>query len=79
MTTRLVPALDLGWLYLETKDTPNHVGALMIFELPANAGPTYMRDLTDSALVEMQLGVAHYVSNARAHDAALAIHGASPN
>lgn len=47
MTTRLVPALDLGWLYLETKDTPNHVGALMIFELPTNAGPTYMRDLTD--------------------------------
>ena len=31
------------------------------------------------ALAEMQLGVAHYVSNARAHDAALAIHGASPN
>ena len=47
MSTRLVPALDLGWLFLETRDTPNHVGALMIFEPPASAGPTYMRDLTD--------------------------------
>lgn len=37
----------------------------------------YMRDLTDIALAEMQLGVAHYVGNARAHDAALAVHGAS--
>lgn len=47
MSTHLVPALDLGWLVLETNDTPNHVGALMIFERPASAGPTYMRDLTD--------------------------------
>jgi len=47
MTTRLVPALDLGWLFLETRDTPNHVGALMIFEPPASAGPGYMRDLTE--------------------------------
>ncbi|MAY26623.1 MAG: wax ester/triacylglycerol synthase family O-acyltransferase [Polycyclovorans sp.] len=47
MSTHLVPALDLGWLVLETSDTPNHVGALMIFERPGNAGPTYMRDLTD--------------------------------
>lgn len=47
MSTRLVPALDLGWLFLETRDTPNHVGALMIFEPPATAGPGYMRDLAD--------------------------------
>lgn len=47
MAKHLVPALDLGWLVLETKDTPNHVGPLMIFEKPASAGPTYMRDLTD--------------------------------
>lgn len=46
MTIRLVPALDLGWLLLETIDTPNHVGALMIFERPDSAGPSYMRDLT---------------------------------
>ncbi len=31
----------------------------------------YMRDLTDAALVEMQLGVRHYEENARAHKAAL--------
>ena len=47
MSTRLGPALDLGWLFLETRDTPNHVGALMIFEPPASAEPNYMRDLTD--------------------------------
>lgn len=46
MARRLVPALDLGWLLLETKDTPNHVGALMIFEPPTDAGPAYMRELT---------------------------------
>ncbi len=32
----------------------------------------YMRDLTDQALIEMQLGVAHYADNAKAHQAALA-------
>ncbi len=32
----------------------------------------FMRDLTDSALAEMQAGVAHYVANAKAHAAALA-------
>ncbi len=31
-----------------------------------------MRDLTDAALADMQLGVAHYVANARAHAQALA-------
>ena len=31
----------------------------------------YMRDLTDAALAEMQLGVAHYVRNGQAHKAAL--------
>lgn len=47
MSTRLVPALDLGWLFLETRDTPNHVGALMIFEPPPTAGPGYLRNLAD--------------------------------
>jgi carbonic anhydrase/acetyltransferase-like protein (isoleucine patch superfamily) len=32
----------------------------------------FMRDLTDAALADMQLGVAHYVANARAHAQALA-------
>ena len=46
MTKHFVPGLDLGWLLLETKDTPNHVGALMIFEVPDGTGPGYLRDLT---------------------------------
>jgi len=33
----------------------------------------FMRDLTDAAIAEMQLGVAHYVTNARAHRAALSV------
>ena len=37
----------------------------------------YMRDLTDQAIHEMQLGVAHYVGNARAHREALAHDGAT--
>jgi carbonic anhydrase/acetyltransferase-like protein (isoleucine patch superfamily) len=36
----------------------------------------YMRDLTDAAIQEMQLGVKHYVGNARAHKDALVSHGA---
>jgi hypothetical protein len=35
-----------------------------------------MRDLTEAALAEMQLGVAHYVANARFHSEALAADGA---
>ena len=35
----------------------------------------YMRDLTDEAIHDMQLGVAHYVGNAKVHSAALASHG----
>jgi carbonic anhydrase/acetyltransferase-like protein (isoleucine patch superfamily) len=35
----------------------------------------YMRDLTDAAVAEMQIGVQHYVANARAHRAALDANG----
>lgn len=35
----------------------------------------FMRDLTDAAVAEMQLGVAHYVANARAHRVALEADG----
>jgi gamma-carbonic anhydrase len=38
---------------------------------------TYMRDLTDTAVTEMQLGVKHYVANARVHSDALASHGSA--
>ena len=33
----------------------------------------YMRDLTEAALADMQLGVAHYVENARRHVAEIAL------
>jgi carbonic anhydrase/acetyltransferase-like protein (isoleucine patch superfamily) len=39
----------------------------------------FMRDLTDAALADMQLGVAHYVANARAHRDALAVDGPPEN
>ena len=35
----------------------------------------FMRDLTDAAVAEMQLGVVHYVANARAHRIALEADG----
>ncbi|NJS14992.1 MAG: hypothetical protein HC788_10740 [Sphingopyxis sp.] len=31
--TRLNP-LDASWLYTESRETPMHVGSLMVFELP---------------------------------------------
>jgi carbonic anhydrase/acetyltransferase-like protein (isoleucine patch superfamily) len=37
----------------------------------------FMRDLTDAAVAEMQIGVAHYVGNARAHREALASDGSA--
>lgn len=46
MSRRLVPPLDMAWLLLESRETPNHVGALMIFEIPPEASITYMRELT---------------------------------
>ena len=37
----------------------------------------FMRDLNDAAVADMQLGVKHYVGNARAHRAALETDGAA--
>jgi len=39
----------------------------------------FMRDLTDLAVTEMQIGVRHYVANARAHRAALEADGPAPD
>jgi WS/DGAT/MGAT family acyltransferase len=41
---RLNP-LDASWLYTESRETPMHVGALMPFRLPPDAGPDFLRDL----------------------------------
>jgi WS/DGAT/MGAT family acyltransferase len=42
--TRLNP-LDASWLYTESRETPMHVGALMPFRLPDDAGPDFLHRL----------------------------------
>ena len=42
--TRLNP-LDAAWIMTESRATPNHVGGLLIFSLPAGAPRDYMRRL----------------------------------
>ncbi len=42
--TRLNP-LDAAWIMTESRATPNHVGGLLIFSLPADAPRDYMRRL----------------------------------
>jgi len=37
--------LDASWLSMESYDTPMHVAALMIFEIPKNSSKSYVRDL----------------------------------
>ena len=42
MGNRALNLLDASWLLVESRDTPMHVGALMPFSLPANAGPDFV-------------------------------------
>jgi WS/DGAT/MGAT family acyltransferase len=44
-TTKPLNPLDASWLYVESPDTPMHVGGLMIFELPENAAPDFFQRL----------------------------------
>lgn len=44
--TRLNP-LDTAWLFTESRATPNHVGGLLQFRLPADAPKDYLRQLMD--------------------------------
>lgn len=37
--------LDSSWLSMESRDTPMHVGGLVLFEMPEDAGPDYMQDV----------------------------------
>lgn len=37
--------LDSSWLSMESRDTPMHVGGLVLFEMPDDAGPDYMREV----------------------------------
>ncbi|HSW13944.1 MAG TPA: wax ester/triacylglycerol synthase family O-acyltransferase, partial [Solimonas sp.] len=45
MTNKALNPMDASWLYVESKDTPMHVGGLMIFELPKGAPLSYFQDL----------------------------------
>ncbi len=40
-----LPAMDAGWLMLETPETPAHVGAMAILSKPPQAGPDYLQQL----------------------------------
>ena len=42
MGNRALNLLDASWLLVESRDTPMHVGALMPFSLPPNAGPDFV-------------------------------------
>ena len=42
MTSRALNLLDASWLLVESHDTPMHVGALMPFSLPPDAGDDYL-------------------------------------
>jgi diacylglycerol O-acyltransferase len=48
MANRKIPPLDLMFFLLETAGSPKHVGAVQIFQKPAGAPATYMRDLVKS-------------------------------
>ncbi len=48
-TKRRVPPQDAMFLWTETPETMMHVASLMPFTPPADAGPTYLRDILDKA------------------------------
>ncbi len=48
-TKRRVPPQDAMFLWTETPETMMHVASLMPFTPPADAGPTYLRDILDEA------------------------------
>jgi len=45
MAKQIIPPLDLMFFLTETPQSPKHVGAVQVFQLPANAPDTYLRDL----------------------------------
>lgn len=50
MTKKKLSLLDAGWLMMETRETPMHVGGLNLFALPENAPDDYMERLFQSLL-----------------------------
>lgn len=45
MAKNFIPPLDLMFYLTETPQSPKHVGAVQVFQLPDNAPDTYLRDL----------------------------------
>ena len=43
MTALRLNPLDASWLYTESRETPMHVGAMMVFRRPADAAPDFLR------------------------------------
>lgn len=47
MSVVRVSPVDAAWLLLESRDTPMHVGGLMEFTRPPDAGPDYLKEQVD--------------------------------
>lgn len=45
MSSKAIPPLDLMFFLTESPQSPKHVGAVQVFELPPNAPDNYLRDL----------------------------------
>jgi WS/DGAT/MGAT family acyltransferase len=45
MARQIIPPLDLMFFLTESAQSPKHVGAVQVFELPPGAPDTYLRDL----------------------------------
>jgi len=45
MAKQIIPPLDLMFYLTETPQSPKHVGAVQVFQLPTNASDTYLLDL----------------------------------
>ena len=47
MAGKIIPPLDLMFFLTESPESPKHVGAVQVFEMPARAPDTYLRDLVE--------------------------------
>ena len=48
MASKTIPSMDLMFYLTESPQSPKHVGALQVFEMPANAPANYLLDLVES-------------------------------
>ncbi len=46
---------DAGWLLIEARERPMHVGGLQLFELPEDAGPGYLQQVVRSSRREHEV------------------------